>query len=127
MSAIYVKIEILKPEFTRLLRLNVFFIAAAPTVPVIINEIIECSALIDTGAELNIIIINVADRAGLIIRTRVKIKISLYSEYINRFLGMVENMLISVDSIVCRANIFVTRLTPQSLILEIPYLHSTRV
>ncbi len=55
-------------------------------------------------------ITDVADRAGLPIRTRVKIKISLYSEYISRFLGMVENVLISVDSIAYRVNIFVTRL-----------------
>ena len=73
------------------------------------------------------ITIDVTDRAGLIIRTRVKIKISLYSEYISRFLGMIENILISVDLVAYRVNIFVTRLAPQSLILEIPYLYSTRV
>ena len=110
MSVIYVKIEILKPEFIRLLRLNVFFIAAAPTILVIVNEIIEYSTLINTGAELNIIIINVTNRAGLTIKTRIKIKISSYSEYINRFLGIIENMLISVGLIVYRVNIFITRL-----------------
>ncbi len=84
--------------------------AAVPIIPVIVNRIIEYSALVDTDAELNVIIIDVADRAGLAIKTRVKLKISLYSEYISRFLGMVENMLISVDSVACRVNIFVTRL-----------------
>ena len=83
---------------------------AASTVPVIVNKIIKYFVLIDTGAELNVIIIDVADRAGLVIRTRIKIKISLYSEYINRFLEMIENMLISIDLVVYRVNIFVTRL-----------------
>jgi len=112
MSVIYVKIEILKPEFTRLLRLNVFLIAVVPTVPVIVNGIIECSALINTGVEFNMMIVDVADRAGLAIRTRVKVKMSSYSEYISRFLKIIENVLISVDLIVCRVNIFVTRLAP---------------
>ena len=84
--------------------------AAAPIILVIVNKIIECFALVDTGAEFNIIIVDVADRAGLAMRMRVKIKMSLYSKYINRFLGMVENMLISVGLVVCRVNIFVTRL-----------------
>ncbi len=100
---------------------------AAPTVPIIINGIIECSALINTGAELNMITADVADKTGLAIKTRIKIKISLYSEYISRFLGMIENMLILVDLIVYRVNIFVTRSTPQFFILRIPYLHSARV
>ncbi len=85
---------------------------AAPTVPVIVNKIIEYSTLINTGAELNIITINVANRAGLVMRTCIKIKISLHSEYISRFLGIVENILISVGSVVCRVNIFVTRSAP---------------
>ncbi len=82
---------------------------AVSIVPVIINKIIEYFALIDTGAEFNIIIVNVADRAGLVIRTRVKIKISLYLEYISRFLEMVENILISVGLVFCRVNIFMTK------------------
>ncbi len=84
--------------------------AAAPIIPVIVNKIIKYSALINTGAEFNMIIINVTDRAGLAIKTRVKIKISLYLEYINRFLEIIKNILISVGSIFCRVNIFVTRL-----------------
>ncbi len=103
-----------------------FFITAAPTIPVIVNKIIEYSTLVNTGAELNIITIDVTNRAGLIIRTRIKIKISSYSEYTSRFLGIIENILISVDSIVYRVNIFVTRLVPQLLILKISYLHSAR-
>ncbi len=83
--------------------------AAISIIPVTINKIIEYSTLINTGVELNIIIINVIDRAGLAIRIYVKIKISLYSKYISRFLGMIENILISVDLIVYRVNIFVTR------------------
>src|SRR6266536_6387684 len=58
-----------------------FYITAAPIILVTVNKIIEYSTLINTGAELNIITINVADRARLAIRTRVKIKITLYSEY----------------------------------------------
>ena len=100
---------------------------ATPTIPVTINKIIEYFTLINTGAELNIITINVADRAGLAIKTRVKIKISLYSEYISRFLEIIENILISVGSVVCRVNIFVTRSASQPFILKIFYLHSTRV
>ncbi len=38
--------------------------AAVPTVFIIINKIIEYSALINTGAELNMMIINMTDRAG---------------------------------------------------------------
>ncbi len=100
---------------------------AAPTIPIIVNETIEYSTLINTGAELNMIIIDETDRAGLAIKTRIKIKILSYSEYISRFLGIVENILISVDSIVYRVNIFVTRSAPQSFILGISYLHSARV
>src|SRR6266498_240426 len=103
-----------------------FSVAATPTIPVIVNGIIEYSVLINTGAELNIMIVDVADRAGLTIRTRVKVKMSSYSEYINRFLRIIENVLISVGLIVYRVNIFVTRLTPQPLVLEMPYLHSAR-
>ncbi len=100
---------------------------ATPTVPVIINKTIEYSAFINTGAELNIITINVADRAGLAIKTRVKIKISLYSEYISRFLEMIKNILISVGLVAYRVNIFVTRSASQFFILRISYLHSARV
>ncbi len=103
-----------------------FFVVAAPTVLVIINKIIEYSALVNTGAELNIMIVDVTDRAGLVIKTRVKIKISLYSKYISRFLRIIENILISVGSIVCRVNIFVTRSVSQFFILGISYLHSAR-
>ena len=103
-----------------------FSVAATPTIPVIVNGIIEYSVLINTGAELNIMIVDVADRAGLTIKTRIKIKISSYSEYTSRFLGIIENILISVGSIVYRVNIFVTRLAPQLLILKISYLHSAR-
>ncbi len=91
------------------MRLNVFFMTVASIIPVTVNEIIEYFILIDTGVELNMIIINVADKAGLAIRTRVKVKMSLYSEYISRFLGIVENILISVDLIIYRVNIFVIR------------------
>ncbi len=101
--------------------------AATPTVPVTVNRIIEYFVLIDTGAELNVMIVDVTDRAGLAIRTRVKVKMLLYSEYISRFLGIIENILISVGLIICRVNIFVTRSAPQSFILEISYLHSARV
>ncbi len=79
-----------------------FYIAAALIIPVTVNKIIEYSAFINTGAELNIMIINVTDRAGLVMRTRVKIKIILYLEYINRFLGIIKNVLISVDLIFYR-------------------------
>src|SRR6266498_3596091 len=103
-----------------------FFVVVASIILVIVNKTIKYSVFVDTGAELNIIIADVADRAGLAIKTRVKVKILLYSEYINRFLEMIENILISVDSIACGVNIFVTRSTPYSLILKIPYLHSTR-
>ena len=105
---------------------NFFFVAAAPIIPITVNKTIEYSALVDTGAEFNIIITDVADRAGLAIKTRIKIKISLYSEYINRFLKIVENILISIDLIACRVNIFVTRLISQLLILKISYLYFTR-
>ncbi len=84
--------------------------AAVPTVPVTVNETIEYSALVNIGAELNIITADVADRAGLTIRTRVKIKISSYSKYISRFLEIIENILISIDLVACRVNIYVTRL-----------------
>ena len=84
--------------------------AVISIIPVTVNRIIEYSTLINTDAEFNVIIADVINRAGLAMRTRVKVKISSYSEYINRFLGMVENMLISVGLIVCRVNIFVTRL-----------------
>ena len=70
---------------------------------------------------------NVTDRAGLAMRTRVKIKISLYSEYISRFLEIIKNILISINLIVYRVNIFVTRSVFQSFILEIFYLYSARV
>ncbi len=104
-----------------------FYIAADPIIPVTVNKIIKYSTLINTGAELNVIIIDVIDRAGLAIRTRVKIKITLYLKYINRFLEIIENILISVGLISCRVNIFVTRLVSQPFILEISYLHSARV
>ncbi len=104
-----------------------FFIAAVSIIFVIINRIIEYSTLINTGVEFNMIIIDVADRAGLVIRTRVKIKMSLYSKYINRFLRMIENVLISVGLIVYRVNIFVIRLISQSFILEISYFYFIRV
>jgi len=54
-------------------------------------------------------ITDVADRAGLTIRTRVKVKMSLYLEYTSRFLKIIENVLISVGLVFCRVNIFVTR------------------
>ena len=95
------------------MRLNVFFfVTAAPTVPVTVNKIIEYSALINTGVELNMMTVDVTDRAGLAIRTRVKVKMLLYSEYISRFLEMIENILISIDLVVCRVNIFVTQSAP---------------
>ncbi len=100
--------------------------AATPTVPVIVNKTIEYSTLINTGAEFNVMIADVVDRARLIMRTRVKVKILLYLKYINRFLGMIENILISVGSIAYRVNIFVTRSAPQPLILEMSYLYSAR-
>ncbi len=83
---------------------------ATSIIPVIINKIIEYSVLINIGAEFNIIIIDVADRAGLAMRTRIKIKILLYLEYISRFLGIVKNVLISIGLISGRVNIFVIRL-----------------
>ena len=46
--------------------------------------------------------INVINKTRLAIRTRVKIKISLYSKYINRFLEIVENVLMSIDLIISR-------------------------
>jgi len=91
---------------------RLFSITAAPTILIIVNKIIKYSAFVDTGAELNIIIINITNKTGLIMRTRVKIKILLYSEYINRFLKIIKNILISVDLVVYRVNIFVTRLAP---------------
>src|SRR6266536_370557 len=103
-----------------------FFMTATPTVPVIINKIIKYSTLINTGAELNIITIDVTNKAGLAIKTRVKIKISSYSKHISRFLEIIENILISIDLIACRVNIFVTRSAPQPFILKISYLHSAR-
>ncbi len=71
--------------------------------------------------------INVADRAGLAIRTRIKIKMLSYSEHTSRFLEIIENILISVGSVAYRANIFVIRLASQPFILKIPYLYFARV
>ena len=105
---------------------RLFSIAAAPTVPVTVNRIIEYSALINTGAELNMITTNVTNKAGLTIKTRVKIKISSYSEHTSRFLRIIENILISIYSVACYTNIFVTRSAPQPLILEISYFYSAR-
>src|SRR6266498_5759055 len=101
--------------------------AVVPTILVIVNRIIEYSVFVNTGAELNIIIINVTDRAGLTIKTRVKVKMSLYSEYINRFLEIIKNVLISVGLAIYRVNIFVTRSVSSFFILKISYLHSARV
>ena len=53
--------------------------AAASIIFIIVNKIIEYSALINTGAELNVITIDITDRTRLIIKTRIKIKILLYS------------------------------------------------
>ncbi len=69
---------------------------------------------------------DVTDKTGLTIKTRVKIKILLYSEHINRFLEMIENMLISINLVFYRVNIFMMRSAPQFFILKIPYLHSAR-
>ncbi len=101
--------------------------AAAPTIPVIINKTIEYFSLINTGAELNIMTIDITDRTRLAIKTYIKIKILLYSEHTSRFLEIIKNILISGDLIFYRVNIFVTRSAPQPLILGIPYLHFTRV
>ncbi len=103
-----------------------FSITTASIILVIINKIIECFVLINIGAELNMIITDVIDKAGLTMRIHVKIKISSYSEYISRFLKIIENMLISVGLVAYRVNIFVTRLAPQSLVLGMSYLHSAR-
>jgi len=70
--------------------------------------------------------IDITDRTRLAIKTYIKIKILLYSEHTSRFLEIIKNILISGDLIFYRVNIFVTRSAPQSLILEIPYLHSAR-
>src|SRR6266536_1531647 len=86
-----------------------FSVAAAPIILIIVNEIIEYSIFIDIGAELNVITIYMIDKAGLAIRTRVKVKILLYSEHISRFLKMIKNILISIGLVVYRVNIFVTR------------------
>ncbi len=93
-----------------------FYITVIPIISVTVNKIIEYFTLINTGAKLNIIIINVTNKAGLAIRTRIKIKITSYSEYTSRFLGIIENILISIDLISYRVNIFVIRSAPQSLI-----------
>ncbi len=52
---------------------------------VTVNKIIEYFTLINIGAELNMMVVDVTDKAGLTIKTGIKIKISLYSEYISCF------------------------------------------
>jgi len=102
-------------------------VIVVPIIFIIVNKIIEYFILINIGAELNMIIINVINKPRLAMKTRVKIKILLYSKYISRFLEMIENVLISIDLIVCRVNIFITQSVSQSLILKISYLYFARV
>ena len=76
-----------------------YYIAATPRVPIEFESTTRSAGLIDTGAEINIIILDLARRAGFPIRDGPRfINMISQTSYSREFYRVVEKVLIKIGS-----------------------------
>ena len=101
------------------------YTALTPKLRCELNRSRETIALLDTGAEINVITRDLADEAGLIVRPDPQIVLVAYTGDRKRFDGICKNVLVSVSGIEVLQHIFVVDSGEHSLLLGQPFAYAS--
>jgi len=105
-----------------------YYIAATPRVPIELEDTTRSVGLIDTGAEINIIILNLTRRAGFPIQDEPRfINIISQISYSRRFYGVVEEVSVKIGSAINTIFIWVVKKVNNEFVFRIPYIHASRI
>ena len=98
----------------------------SPKVTVVLGFQLKLKALLDTGAEVNVMTRRVMEEAGLAMRKGPSLKLISHNGASTTFVGVCENVEVEVGSLVTTHPIFVVQDAAHALILGQPFLLKTR-
>jgi hypothetical protein len=103
------------------------YAASTPKVKVRLGDVIV-DAMLDTGAEVNVMTKALADRAGLTVRTNVRMGMKAVSGGLSKFAGVCEDVEVNIGGIVnLQAILVIPNLAHHKLILGQPFVHDAQV
>jgi gag-polyprotein putative aspartyl protease len=103
------------------------YAASTPKVKVRLGDIVV-DAMLDTGAEVNVMTKGLADLAGLTVRTNVRMGMKAVSGGLSKFAGVCEDVEVNIGGIVNLQTILVIpNLAHHKLILGQPFVHDAQV
>ena len=103
------------------------YAASTPKVKVRLGDVVV-DAMLDTGAEVNVMTKALADRAGLTVRTNVRMGMKAVSGRLSKFAGVCEDVEVNIGGIVNLQTILVIpNLAHHKLILGQPFVHDAQV
>ena len=102
-----------------------FYAATSPRLLVTIGDGKRVHGLLDTGAEINVMTLALADAAGLAIRAGPKLVLVAHTGNTRGFVGVCENVVIQVGGVETVQQVFVVDEADHVLVLGQPYFLST--
>lgn len=103
------------------------YAAATPKLKVRLNDEMSVQALLDTGAEINVMTSEVAKAAGLAVRANPRLTLVSHAGDRRQFDGICEDVEIDIGGIKTYEPIFVVTSADHRLILGQPYIFSSRL
>ena len=103
------------------------YTSSTPRARVQINSLFTTYRLLDTGAEINIIIDKLARAAGFVIRYSPRIEMKSYTEYQKEFIRVCKNVSIYIRAIEIVTPVFVVEEADYTLVLGQPFIQEGKV
>jgi hypothetical protein len=97
------------------------YAVSSPRAVIKIEEKVKMTALLNTKADINVIITEVADTANLFILEIIPIKAKTFTGYNAQLIGIYREIDIQIGAIYNNINIFIIQKGAHSLLLEMPY------
>ena len=85
----------------------VLYASATPKVKVSLNDECEVIAMLDTSAEINVMVRSIAEAGGLPIRTNPRLALISYGQAAHKFVGVCEDVIVAIGGVKTKTAIFV--------------------
>lgn len=91
-----------------------------------LEDSFQVTALLDTGAKINIMMRKLMEEANLAIRKRTKLDLVLHIGHSRHFLGLCEDVKVAIRELKIRYTIFVIKAKDYDLVLGQLFLNSVK-
>ena len=103
-----------------------YYLASTPKVPIRMDSGTRYTALLDTGAEINVMTEEMMIKEGLPMRPRPHLNLVGHTGHSKNFLGVCEDVAISIGGFTTRHHIFVVSGADHMLVLGQPFMIKVR-